>query len=267
MNSLNSAGHGVSNAVLGVIAGIGALAGLALLVYAVAAVGSGGSSTDDATAADLYISLGDSVAAGNGASDPAATSYAALIAASREVTLFNIARAGADTQAVISDQLPQALPLLGGGRVAFITIAAGGNDLAPLIPNPDCTQDPAPESCPLDVTLDGVAARIGETLRLLREADAQVPIVLLGYPNFFAGTGHTWEGAAGVVLLMLTDTLQDVAGKYEGVSVATPSFAEQSINNALTHVREDPFDPHPNDAGHRIISDAIDAGLERIEQQ
>jgi lysophospholipase L1-like esterase len=46
--------------------------------------------------------------------------------------------------------------------------------------------------------------------------------------------------------------------------VATPSFEDQSADLPLTQVLDEPFDPHPNDAGHRTIADAIMASLEDV---
>src|SRR5262245_52161123 len=115
--------RGVSNAMLGVIGGVGVLAALALLVYFIAFLGDDSDDDDNGwSAVDVYVSLGDSVAAGNGASDAATTSFAALVAADEEVELHNVAKAGATTGDVIAHQLPDVLPILGSGRVRFITI-------------------------------------------------------------------------------------------------------------------------------------------------
>jgi hypothetical protein len=181
--------RGVSNALLGVIGGVGVLAALALLVYLIAFLSDGSGGDAGAPSGDVYVSIGDSVAAGSGASDAATTSFAALVAADEEVELYNVARPNATTGDVLVEQLPEVLAILGSGRVGFITVSAGGNDLAALIPNASCVEDPLPASCPLDETLDGVSERLDEILRLIREADARVPVVLLGYPNFFANTG------------------------------------------------------------------------------
>jgi hypothetical protein len=60
-------------------------------------------------------------------------------------------------------------------------------------------------------------------------------------------------------LPLLVDTLQTVASRYDAVSVALPSFDEQSRERgiALTHVLDTPPDPHPNDAGHAVIAEAM----------
>jgi lysophospholipase L1-like esterase len=249
--------RGITNALIGFGAGLAALAALVLLIYVIAAVGD---SSDAAPQGDVYVSMGDSIAAGVGASDSTRTSFSALVAAEKEVTRFNVAEAGATSQAVLDQQLAEVLPLLGSGRVRFITISAGGNDLAALIPNADCVKDPPPVTCPLDETLDGVEMRIERVLSLLRDANARVPIVLLAYPNLFSGTGHAWEAPAGRVLPALNDRLRGIAAAHERVAVATPSF--EGRGNELTHLADAHLDPHPNDEGHRVIADAISAALD-----
>jgi lysophospholipase L1-like esterase len=253
--------RGMSNALLALAGGVVALGALVLLVYVIASVGASSDSNPDG---DIYVSMGDSVAAGNGASDASSTSFAALVASRESLTLFNVAKAGATSQTVLDEQLARVLPLLGSGRVRLITISAGGYDLAGLIPNAACVEEPLPAACPLEETLDGVAQRIDELLRALRDEDARVPIVLLGYPNFFSGTGHPWDAPAGRVLPRLVTRLQDVASRYDRVRVAVADF--DGRGGELTHVNDAKFDPHPNDAGHRVIADAMLAALAEIKK-
>ena len=206
----------------------------------------------------IYISLGDSIAAGNGSSDPATTSFVALVDHDEgELPLINLADAGATTQDVIDNQAPWAVGAMNGRDVAFITISAGGNDLAALIPNPACVQDPLPTSCPLDETLQKVAASLDTILSRLRAVNKTAPIVLLVYPNLFSGTGHPFEAPAGRVLPRLDDVIRSVASKYQHTAVADPSAAFDGRGGELTHVLDTPFDPHPNDAGYRVIADAF----------
>jgi lysophospholipase L1-like esterase len=210
----------------------------------------------------VYISLGDSIAAGNGSSDPATTSFVALIDHDEGgLPLINLAKAGATTQDVIDKQLQSAVGAMNGRDVAFITISAGGNDLAALIPNPSCVQDPLPASCPLDATLQKVEANLDAILSRLRSGNQTAPIVLLAYPNLFSETGHPFEAPAARVLPRLDDVIRAIASKYPHTLVADPSAAFQGQGGELTHVLDTPFDPHPNDAGHRVIADAFIAVL------
>lgn len=215
----------------------------------------------------VYISLGDSVAAGNGASDPATTSWVALLAKYEGgIETMNLAVAGATTDDVIAKQLRAALEAIGSGRVAFITISAGGNDFAGLIPNQTCVQDPIPASCPIDATLQRVQTNLDVILGRLRDEEKTAPIVLLAYPNFFSGTGHAFEQPAARVLPRLDDVIRGVASRYKRTATAEPWDAFQGNGGTLTHVLDPAgFDPHPNDAGHRAIADAFIAALEAVK--
>lgn len=206
----------------------------------------------------VVISLGDSVAAGVGASDREATSYAALLARDMgDLELRNLAVPGATTQAVIDDQLDAAIATIGEGRAAFVTISAGGNDFAGLIPNQSCVEDPLPESCPIDNVLRGVDANLDAILSRIRKEGAGTPVVLLAYPNFFSGTGHMFEAPAGRVLPRLGASIRAVAARHERVFVAEAEAAFEGHGGALTHLFDAQPDPHPNDAGHRAIADAF----------
>jgi len=213
----------------------------------------------------VMLSLGDSIAAGNGASDAGATSFAALVARDEGVELVNLAVAGATTQDVLDRQLARVDEALAGRAVAFVTVSAGGNDLAALVPNATCVQEPLPASCPLDETLRGVETRYRRIVASLRARYPQAAIVLLAYPNFFSGTGHPFEAPAGRVLPRLDAVIRAVAGGdggRHGVAEAAPAF--EGRGGELTHVLDAAPDPHPDDAGHRAIAEAFEAALERL---
>jgi lysophospholipase L1-like esterase len=213
----------------------------------------------------VYLSLGDSVAAGNGATDRASTSFAALLARDEGgLAVENLGVAGATTRDVIQKQLPQVEAALSGRKLAFITISIGGNDLGALIPNTTCQQEPLPESCPLDDALAGVTKNLDEIMRQLRKQHAGTPIVLLLYPNFFSGTGHAFEAPAGRVLPRLDEAIAGVAARYKHTAVARTAAVFEGEGARLTHVLDSNFDPHPNDAGHRLIADAFVAALKAV---
>ncbi len=210
----------------------------------------------------VYVSIGDSIAAGNGSSDPKTTSFVADIAHDEGgLETLNAAVSGATTTDVIEKQLPSVLGTTADADLAFITISAGGNDLAGLIPNSSCIQDPLPASCPLDQALRSVDANLRAIMTSLRAAHPDTPVVLLAYPNFFSGTGHPFEAPAARVLPRLDDVIRDVASSYPHTAVAEAAPAFEGRGPELTHTLDPVFDPHPTDAGHRLIADAFVAAL------
>ncbi|MDP9235872.1 MAG: SGNH/GDSL hydrolase family protein [Chloroflexota bacterium] len=210
----------------------------------------------------IYVSLGDSVAAGNGASDKASTSFAALLAKDEGgLQLVNLAVAGNTTTDVIEKQLPQIDAAAASRKIAFIAISIGGYDLAALIPNATCQQDPLPASCPLDEALASVERNLDQIMRALRMQHADTPIVLLLYPNFFSGTGHVFEAPAARVLPRLDDVIARVAARYPHTAAADAAPAFDGNGRTLTRVLDPQFDPHPNDAGHRLIANAFEEAL------
>ena len=238
-----------------------ALAVAAIVVLFTAACG-GSSKNGGPAYRGLYVSLGDSIAAGNGASDPARTSFVGLVAHDEgDLPVLQLAKAGATTQDVLDTQMRPALDAIASKKIAFITISIGGNDLAALVPNSSCTQAPLPSSCPLDSTLAAVEHNLTLIMGQLRAADANVPIVLLAYPNFFSGTGHPFEAPATRVLPKLDDVIRHVAEGYPHTQVADATRAFDGKGRTLTHVLDAKFDPHPSDAGHRVIADAFEAAL------
>ncbi|HEX5478877.1 MAG TPA: SGNH/GDSL hydrolase family protein [Dehalococcoidia bacterium] len=235
---------------------------VALLLVPLAAACAGSSPKEGPAYSGLYISLGDSIAAGNGASDPARTSFVALLAHDEgDLQVLQLAKPGATTRDVLDTQMRPALDAIASKKIAFITIAIGGNDLAALVPNAACTQEPLPPSCPLDSTLAGVERNLNLIMGQLRAADADVPIVLLAYPNFFSGTEHPFEAPAARVLPKLDDVIRHVAEGYPHTQVADATHAFDGKGRTLTHVLDPKFDPHPTDAGHRVIAGAFVAAL------
>ncbi len=214
----------------------------------------------------VYVSLGDSVGAGNGSSDKASTSFAALLAKDEGgLPLVNLAVANYTTTDVIEKELPRIDAELSGRNVAFITISVGGNDLAALIPNFTCQQDPLPATCPLDEALAGVEQRLQAIMDELRARYPDAPIVLLEYPNFFSGTGHAFEAPAARVLPRLDEVIARVAARDRHAAAADAAPAFEGKGATLTHVLDPRFDPHPTDAGHRLIADAFEQALKRVK--
>src|SRR5262245_1347128 len=88
--------------------GVPALLAVAMVLLLGACGGDdGGLSTPTVASDGVYLSLGDSVAAGSGASDAGSTSFPAIVAREAGFELVNLAAANTKIGDVFSSQLPQ----------------------------------------------------------------------------------------------------------------------------------------------------------------
>ncbi len=210
----------------------------------------------------VYLALGDSVAAGSGASDAIGTSYVALVADAlrarygETLEVRSLAVSGHTTQQLIDEQLPAAVAALEQGDVRLVTVTISGNDLAPYMAEPACRPDPSNPACPLEDGLLEVERRLSLILRELRSAGPEAVIVIQLYPNLFSGTGHEFERPADIAFDMLNGVITGVAHRH-GVLVADPRRAFVAEGRYLTHLDDPTPDAHPNDDGYRAIADAF----------
>jgi len=220
----------------------------------------------------VFLALGDSIAAGEGASDPAATGFIPLVAeALRErfgegVTLASLAVPGHTTQALIDEQLPTALDLLATGDVMLVAVVIGGNDLQQYAADPDCVTDPASPDCPLEDGLLEVESRLATILGALHEAAPETAIVVLAYPNLFSGTGHVYQRQAEIAFDLLDGVIVSVARRYDAV-VADARRSFDGAGHELSHLRDPTPDAHPNDKGHRVIAEVVLEALGLLEER
>jgi lysophospholipase L1-like esterase len=207
-----------------------------------------------------YLALGDSVAAGVGASPPSERGYPAVLAdyldrvLGQPVRRINLAVPGETTSSLLNgDQLSRALTAIAaarrsGIRIATITVTIGANDLLRADRTGASRED----------ALATVDANLREILGRLREATADeagrptTDIVATGYYDP-TGTSQEIEGSDGWWLARLDATIERAARQSGArwVDVAA-AFALDAAD--LTWY---PRDIHPTEAGHAVIAQAI----------
>jgi lysophospholipase L1-like esterase len=237
-----------------------------------------------------YVALGDSLAWGDGATDPAQTAYVPLLADYFAGTphggakqAVNLAVRGETTTSFLAGQLAAAMAQIGDPATdtRVVTLAIGGNDLLDLLNDATdpCVQDPSSPTCRFLVAeaLGGVAARLPIILGSLSAVLAGDPdgarVYVMTLYNPFGGTGSPFEAAVDGALLgsdlridcaaLSTDPtaagLNDIVACTSFVFGATlvdsyPVIGDQALQ--LTHIGEPVFNIHPNDEGYALLARA-----------
>jgi lysophospholipase L1-like esterase len=227
----------------------------------------------------LHLALGDSVASGVGASDPAVTGYVPLLhdvlrdelacrrsghPGCRRLTLRNLAVGGATTTTLITEQLPVAVAELRarnhdrrpGNDVEVVTIDIGGNDVFRVVPS--CGAGPTPECHALIqaalVTFQANFAQIMGELRTAAGPDTV--IVAMTYYNPLPScqlatlaplAEAVLEGGPG-----LAAGLNDLIRSISAANHALVADAYGRLGSAELVGGTDCL--HPNDAGHQVIA-------------
>lgn len=220
----------------------------------------------------VHLALGDSVAAGVGAGDPATGGYVPLLAERlRErlpaLRVQSLAVSGATTSTVLRDQVPRAAARLREDpAVRLVTLTVGGNDVfGPVLLA--CLGDPAGPSCrtAVDEALAGADAGLDAVLGALDEAagDGTVLAVMTYYDPLPACrlaalaplAGRVLEGGEGG--RGLNDLLRARAAEHDAVVVET---ADRVADREDLVGGQDCL--HPSGRGHAQIAEAFDAALQ-----
>jgi lysophospholipase L1-like esterase len=240
----------------------------------------------------LYLALGDSLAAGVGASNPEVTAYVPQLyqllrhelacppegrPSCRSLALRNLGVGGATSTTLIATQLPEAVAELqarNGDRnpnndVKVVTIDIGGNDVFGVVSS--CAAGPTPECAALiQARLQTFAANFALILGELRvAAGPDTVIIAMTYYNPLPScrlaslaplADAVLEGGMGVTV-GLNDLIRSIA-------------AAHSVLVAETYGLLGPGDLvggsdclHPNDAGYQLITEAFAAALAGAQPQ
>ncbi len=232
-----------------------------------------------------YIALGDSLSVGFGASKPGVTDFVSLVYQSldEEYELINLGHGG-DTSRDLIDHghLDEAIATIeelnddgnDDNNVSLVTLEIGGNDLLGLYFSsvitgvcPDVTTALSKAEChePLAATLAEFDANFEIALDRLLASDPSLTILVLTLYDPFSGLLSAQSGIAalaleGVVDSRIPDGLNDIIRQHAGErSIPVVELYEPFQNRAAELMSSDFI--HPNDAGYRVMADAVIATL------
>jgi lysophospholipase L1-like esterase len=229
----------------------------------------------------LYLALGDSIAFGVGAANPAAEGYVGL--AHFDLTaedgpypdrldLLNLAEPGATSGDLLAaeGQLEKALNEIAqreddsipGNEVELISIDVGGNDLLALADaDSPCLADTSSTECrdAITRTLSDLQDNLGTILERLRAAAPDAGIYAINLYNPYSGTGDPREVLASVAVQQVNGVINATAADPGYGARLVPIF-ELFLGRGGQWIASDQI--HPNDDGHRVIAEALVAAIE-----
>ena len=198
-----------------------------------------------------YVSLGDSLAVGVGASDPQERGYVPLYReflereTGREVRLVQLGLSGETSESFVNgpdSQLVRAEAALRESPGGTVTLSIGGNDLLRTSDGTEAEREAA---------LVRYAENLNLILRTLKDA-SELPssITVLALYNPAPGS-FTDEWAE-----RMNDTIRDVAAR-NGVRVAAADRVFRGQEAEYAHHARYPWDIHPTDRGHEALARAL----------
>jgi lysophospholipase L1-like esterase len=232
--------------------------------------------------APAYVAIGDSLAYGVGASDPASGGYVALAYdelrksdryKSRGLELLNLGVPGATSSDLLlpGGQLEQAIAEIrarqddtssADDNVEIITIDIGGNDVLGLAtPDSPCVADPLASDCQVlyQGMLEDLRGNLQRSLRDLREAAPRATIVVLDLYSPLSGRGGGAELVADYAVGGINE-VTDLVAADDDLGVRLASVASLFRGRAATLVAGDGI--HPNDDGHALMAEVVLSAIE-----
>jgi lysophospholipase L1-like esterase len=198
-----------------------------------------------------YVSLGDSLAVGVGASDPRERGYAPRYRGllegetGREVEMIQLAVAGETSESFVTgpdSQLTRAESALARNPGATVTLSLGGNDLLYIAGGTDAERQDA---------LARYARNLDRVLQILGGASDPAPrIVVLALYNPAPGSfTDDWTGRMNAEIRRVAEA--------NGASVAAADETFRGREQEYAHHARYPWDVHPTDAGHEALARAF----------
>ena len=217
---------------------------------------------------DLFLALGDSLAANVGVDRPQ-DGYVSRFHAhleretGRDLGLLNLSISGETSISIMQGQFQQALNEIRrrrddgnpNTRVSVLTINLGANDLLTHLGSADCLQGPRGDACQarMDAGLEGFSEnfpKIVGTLAKELEPDAEFYIMTM-YNPFNFGLGIPFEDFSNEILVRLNAIVAENANNV-GANLADPYDLMGGNAAAWTNMLQG--DIHPNSDGFQVLA-------------
>ena len=229
-----------------------------------------------------YIAIGDSLAFGVGATDPATGGYVARTFdalrnsdrySDRGLELVNLGVPGATSADLLlpGGQIDQALREIhdrqedtssSDDNVEIITVDIGGNDVLTLATaDSPCVGDLLGEECQgrFQEMLGTLKGNLTTVLERLREAAPKADLVVMDLYSPLSGRGVAEELVADYAVGQMNAVTEEVASRPElhaGLAGVYPLFS----GRAAQLIAADGV--HPNDDGHALMAEVVLAAIE-----
>jgi lysophospholipase L1-like esterase len=207
-----------------------------------------------------YVALGDSITAGNGASDPS-RDYVSIFGSwlksqATTETTTNLGVSGQTSTQFLTELQTSATVRDAVRNADVITISIGGNDFLPCVSSTNGSFD---TTC----TQAGVTQfstdwpQIVSTIRT--SIGSRAAILVMTLYNFYPTSNPNYSAADAVVqqanTVLINDSTVASTDRYAVADVYTAFKAGQTCD--LTHICST-LDPHPSDSGYQLIASVFE---------
>ncbi|SDO11337.1 Lysophospholipase L1 [Psychrobacillus sp. OK028] len=217
-----------------------------------------GTITVEAKGSEIYIAIGDSLAAGQTPNRAIDTGYSDLIAQkltkSGQLSFYSKALAfpGYTTADVLASvQTEEAIKLL--KTASLVTISAGANDLLQTVQVNATSGSIAYRQMNADFALNNVRKNIEEIIKEIQAIAPQAKIYVMGY--YFAYPHVRASQKEGIKREL--DRLHAILKAQSEINGAVYVSVEESFGLNATTLLPNPADVHPTLEGYRVMANAF----------
>lgn len=217
-----------------------------------------GSITVEAKGSEVYIALGDSLAAGQTPNRAIDTGYTDLIAQkltkTGQLAFYSKALAfpGYTSADVLTKvQTDEAKEML--KNATLVTISAGANDLLQMVQVNPTSGSIAYQQIPADFALNNVRKNIVQIIKEVQATAPKAKIYVMGY--YFAYPHARASQKEGIKKEL--DRLHTILKTQSEVNGATYVSVEETFGVNATTLLPNPADVHPTMEGYRVMANAF----------